>query len=111
MRWGGVILILFIIWHILDLTFGAVNGAGGHSTPYDRLIASFTNPFVTAFYVLALILLGMHLRHGLWSAAQTLGQSNKRRERALNVFATAFAVVLIGGFLLIPFSVLFGVID
>jgi succinate dehydrogenase / fumarate reductase cytochrome b subunit len=111
LRWGGVIILLFIIWHILDLTFGAVNYAGHDSTPYERLIASFTNPFVTAFYVVALVLLGMHLRHGLWSATQTLGQSNKRRERGLNVFATVFAVVLIGGFLLIPFSVLFGIID
>ena len=111
MRWGGVIIALFIVWHILDLTFGTVNSAGGDSTPYDRLVASFTNPFVTAFYVLALVLLGMHLRHGIFSAVQTLGQTNKRRERPLNVFATAFAVVLIGGFLLIPFSVLFGVID
>jgi succinate dehydrogenase / fumarate reductase cytochrome b subunit len=111
MRWGGVIIVLFIIWHILDLTLGAVNAEGGDSTPYDRLVASFSNPFVTAFYVLALVLLGMHLRHGLWSAAQTLGQSNQRRERALNLFATAFAVVLIAGFLLVPFSVLFGLID
>jgi succinate dehydrogenase / fumarate reductase cytochrome b subunit len=111
MRWGGVIILLFIIWHILDLTFGAVNSAGGDSTPYERLIASFTNPFVTAFYVVALVLLGMHLRHGIFSATQTLGQTNKRRERPVNVFATVFAVVLIGGFLLIPFSVLFGIID
>ena len=110
MRWGGVIIVLFIIWHLLDLTFGTVN-AEGDGTPYERLIASFTNPFVTAFYVLALVLLGMHLRHGLWSATQTLGHSNKRRERGLNAFATVFAVVLIGGFLLITFSVLFGVID
>ncbi len=111
LRWGGVIILLFIIWHILDLTFGTVNAAGGDSTPYERLVASFQNPFVTAFYVLALVLLGMHLRHGLWSAVQTLGQSNKRRERGLNVFATVFAVVLIGGFLLTPLSVLFGIID
>jgi succinate dehydrogenase / fumarate reductase, cytochrome b subunit len=111
LRWGGVIIALFIVWHILDLTFGAVNEAGADSTPYDRLIASFTNPFVTAFYVVALILLGLHLRHGVWSATQTLGQSNKRRERALNVFATAFAVVLIGGFLLIPAAVVFGLVD
>jgi succinate dehydrogenase / fumarate reductase cytochrome b subunit len=111
LRWGGVIILLFIVWHILDLTFGTVNAAGGDSTPYERLIASFQNPFVTAFYVLALVLLGMHLRHGLWSAAQTLGQSNKRRERGLNAFATVFAVVLIGGFLLTPLSVAFGVID
>jgi succinate dehydrogenase / fumarate reductase cytochrome b subunit len=111
MRWGGVIVLLFIIWHILDLTVGAVNPDGADSTPYDRLVASFSNPFITAFYVLALILLGMHLRHGIWSATQTLGQSNKRRERTVNAFAIAFSTVLIAGFLLVPFSVLFGLVD
>jgi succinate dehydrogenase / fumarate reductase cytochrome b subunit len=111
LRWGGVIIALFIIWHILDFTTGTVNAEGFDSTPYERLVASFSNPFVTAFYVVALILLGFHLRHGLWSAAQTLGQSNKRRERALNVFATVFAVVLIGGFLLAPAGVLLGIVD
>jgi succinate dehydrogenase / fumarate reductase cytochrome b subunit len=111
LRWGGVIIALFIVWHILDLTTGTVNPEGHESTPYDRLVASFSNPFVTAFYVVALILLGMHLRHGLFSAVQTLGQSNRRRERLLNVFATLFAVVLIGGFLLTPAAVLLGILD
>ena len=110
MRWGGVIVGLFIVWHILDLTTGTVN-PDGDATPYDRLVASFSNPFSTAFYVLALVLLGMHLRHGIWSATQTLGQSNKRRERTVNAFATVFATALIGAFLLVPFSVLFGLVD
>jgi succinate dehydrogenase / fumarate reductase cytochrome b subunit len=111
LRWGGVIIALFIIWHILDLTTGTVNAEGSDSTPYDRLVASFSNPYVNAFYVVALVLLGMHLRHGLFSAVQTLGQSNRRRERVLNVFATVFATVLIGGFLLIPAAVLLGVVE
>lgn len=111
MRWGGVIVLLFIVWHILDLTVGAVNPDGTDTTPYDRLVASFSNPFITAFYVLALILLGMHLRHGIWSATQTLGQSNRRREKTVNLFALAFATLLTLGFLLVPFSVLFGLID
>jgi succinate dehydrogenase / fumarate reductase cytochrome b subunit len=110
MRWGGVIVLLFIIYHILDLTTGTVN-PDGKGTPYDRLIASFSNPFVTAFYVAALILLGMHLRHGIWSATQTLGQSNKRRERTVNAFAIVFSTLLIAGFLVTPFSVLFGLVD
>jgi succinate dehydrogenase / fumarate reductase, cytochrome b subunit len=111
MRWGGVIVLLFIIWHILDLTVGAVNPDGADSTPYERLVASFQNPFITAFYVLALVLLGMHLRHGIWSATQTLGQSNRRRERTVNAFALVFSTVLIAGFLIVPFSVLFGLVD
>jgi succinate dehydrogenase / fumarate reductase, cytochrome b subunit len=111
MRWGGVIIFFFVIYHILDLTVGAVNPDGTDSTPYDRLVASFSNPFITAFYVLALILLGMHLRHGIWSATQTLGQSNRRRERTVSAFALVFSTVLIAGFLIVPFSVLFGLVD
>jgi succinate dehydrogenase / fumarate reductase cytochrome b subunit len=110
MRWGGVIVLLFIVWHILDLTTGTVN-PDGDSSPYDRLVASFSNPFSTAFYVLALVLLGMHLRHGIWSATQTLGQSNKRRERTVNAFALVFSTALIAGFLIVPLSVLFGLVD
>ena len=111
MRWGGVIVGLFIVYHILDLTLGVANPAGHDSTPYDRLVASFSNPIATAVYVIALILLGMHLRHGIWSATQTLGQSNRRREVTVNYAATAIATVLTLGFLLVPFSVLFGLID
>ena len=111
MRWGGVIVLLFIIWHILDLTTGTVNPDGHDTTPYDRLVASFSNPFSTAFYAIAVILLGMHLRHGIWSATQTLGQSNRRREKTVSLFALAFATVLTLGFLLVPLSVLFGIID
>jgi succinate dehydrogenase / fumarate reductase, cytochrome b subunit len=111
MRWGGVIVLAFIIYHILDLTTGTVNSEGFDSTPYDRLVASFQNPFVTIFYAISVILLGMHLRHGVWSATQTLGQSNRRREKTVNLFALGFSTVLTLGFLLVPFSVLFGLID
>ena len=61
--------------------------------------------------MISLLLLGMHLRHGIWSATQTLGQSNRRREVTVNYAATAIATVLTLGFLLVPFSVLFGLID
>ncbi|WP_448625249.1 succinate dehydrogenase cytochrome b subunit [Geodermatophilus sp. URMC 64] len=111
MRWGGVIIILFVVYHILDLTFGAANPAGTDSTPYQRLVEGFQNPIVTAVYVITLILLGMHLRHGIWSATQTLGQSNRRREKTVNLFALGFSVLLIAGYLIVPFSVLFGLVD
>jgi succinate dehydrogenase / fumarate reductase cytochrome b subunit len=111
MRWGGVIIALFVVYHILDMTFGAANPAGTDSTPYERLVAGFQNPIVTAVYTITLILLGMHLRHGLWSATQTLGQSNRRRERTVNAFAIAFSTLLIAGYLIVPFSVVFGLVD
>ncbi|MGZ4507072.1 MAG: succinate dehydrogenase cytochrome b subunit [Blastococcus sp.] len=111
MRWGGVIIALFIVYHILDLTFGVANPDGTDSTPYSRLVASFQNPFATTVYVITLLLLGMHLRHGIWSATQTLGQSNRRREKSVNIFATAFAVLLIAGYLVVPAAVVFGLVD
>ena len=111
MRWGGVIIGLFIVYHILDLTFGAANPAGRDSTPYEKLIASFQNPIATTVYVVTLILLGMHLRHGIWSATQTLGQSNRRRERTVNAFAIVFATLLIAGYLVVPAAVVFGLVD
>jgi succinate dehydrogenase / fumarate reductase cytochrome b subunit len=110
MRWGGVIIALFVVYHLLDLTFGVANPDGTDSTPYSRLVASFQNPIATIVYVVALILLGMHLRHGIWSATQTLGQSNRRRERTVNAFAIAFSVVLIAGYLVVPAAVVFGLV-
>jgi succinate dehydrogenase / fumarate reductase cytochrome b subunit len=111
MRWGGVIIALFVVYHLLDLTFGSANPAGPDATPYDRLVASFQNPIATTVYVVALILLGMHLRHGIWSATQTLGRSNRRRERTVNTFAIAFATLLIAGYLVVPAAVVFGLVD
>ncbi|WP_243737640.1 succinate dehydrogenase cytochrome b subunit [Blastococcus xanthinilyticus] len=111
MRWGGVIILAFIVFHILDLTLGTVNAEGFDSEPFDRMLASFQNPVVTIFYAIAVILLGMHLRHGIWSATQTLGQSNRRREKTVSAFAVVLATVLTIGFLLTPFAILFGLID
>jgi succinate dehydrogenase / fumarate reductase, cytochrome b subunit len=111
MRWGGVIIGLFIVYHLLDLTFGAANPAGTDATPYDRLVASFQNPIATIVYVVALVLLGMHLRHGIWSVTQTLGLSNRRREKTANAFAIAFATLLIAGYLVVPAAVVFGIVD
>jgi succinate dehydrogenase / fumarate reductase cytochrome b subunit len=110
MRWGGVIVLAFIVYHLLDLTSGTINLAPNKAEPFDRLVASFTNPWVTAWYVIALVLLGMHLRHGLWSATQTLGQSNKRRERTVNAAAIALSTLLIAGFLVVPLAIAIGAV-
>jgi succinate dehydrogenase / fumarate reductase cytochrome b subunit len=87
-----------------------VNPAGTDSTPYGRLVAGFSNPIPTIVYVIALVLLGMHLRHGIWSATQTLGQSNRRRERTVNAFAIVFSTLLIAGYLVVPAAVVFGLV-
>jgi succinate dehydrogenase / fumarate reductase, cytochrome b subunit len=110
-RWGGLIIAAFVIYHILDLTAGTINPAGGGTEPYDRLVADFTNPWITIWYVVAMLLLGFHLRHGIFAATQTLGQTNKRRERAVNALAYVLATLLTAGFLVVPLSIAFGWID
>lgn len=78
MRWGGVILGLFIVWHILDLTTLTVNPRGEEGHPYQNIVASFSTWYGGGIYCLAMLALGLHVRHGFWSAAQTLGANNPR---------------------------------
>ncbi|MCQ8770755.1 succinate dehydrogenase cytochrome b subunit [Streptomyces telluris] len=111
MRWGGVILGLFIVWHVLDLTTLTVNPNAEEGRPYENLVASLDRPAVTAFYIAAMLALGLHIRHGFWSAAQTLGANSPRRDRALKFLANALALVLTCGFIAVPVGVLTGVVS
>ncbi|MFD0855048.1 succinate dehydrogenase cytochrome b subunit, partial [Actinomadura adrarensis] len=110
MRWGGVIIALYIVWHLLDMTFLVVNPAGRDATPYERLVEGFapSNWYVTLFYVVAVVLVGLHLRHGIWSAFQTLGLRNPRNNAALRALAGAIGVVITVGFLSVPLAVTLG---
>ncbi|WP_283135714.1 succinate dehydrogenase cytochrome b subunit [Rhizohabitans arisaemae] len=110
MRWGGVIIAAFVVYHILDLTVGVANPAGTAADPYTRLVADFQRWYLVVAYAVPLLLLGLHLRHGVWSAAQSLGRGGTARERPIKLFATGFAVVLVAGFLLAPVGVLVGVV-
>ncbi|MVU76219.1 succinate dehydrogenase [Nocardia sp. ET3-3] len=110
MRWGGVIIALYVVWHLLDLTFGAVNPKGGNATPYAKVVADFapSHWYVTVFYVLAVVLVGLHLRHGIRSAAQTLGLTAGRGARGFELLAAAVSILLVAGFLAVPIAVSFG---
>ncbi|MER5647887.1 succinate dehydrogenase cytochrome b subunit [Streptosporangium sp. NPDC002524] len=112
MRYGGVVIVLFVVYHLLDLTFGVANPAGAASTPYERLVEGFAPSrwWVTLFYVLAVVMVGLHLRHGLWSAFQTLGLAGRRSYRALRAAATGLSALLVVGFLAVPAAVVLGVI-
>ncbi|MBA9003811.1 succinate dehydrogenase cytochrome b subunit [Thermomonospora cellulosilytica] len=113
MRWGGVIIALFVVYHVLDLTTGTVNPGYVHGDVYRNVAADFAPErwYVTLFYVLAVVAVGFHLRHGLVSAAQSLGVTSPQRARTLNLAATAFAVVLVAGYLSVPFAVTVGLVD
>jgi succinate dehydrogenase / fumarate reductase, cytochrome b subunit len=110
MRWGGVIIALFIVYHILDLTTGTLNPNGVYGEVYDNVVADFSRWYITLAYTVAMIALGLHLRHGVWSALQTLGRSSGPYQRRYKAIALVFAVVLTAGFLAVPFAVQFGLV-
>jgi succinate dehydrogenase / fumarate reductase cytochrome b subunit len=112
MRWGGVTLLLFIIWHLLNFTIGKVNVQGGATNdPYNLLVDSFSVWWLTLIYLFAMAMLGAHLHHGIWSAAQTLGLTGNARARTrAKQVAFTLAVIISGGFSLVPIFVLAGVI-
>jgi succinate dehydrogenase / fumarate reductase cytochrome b subunit len=112
MRWGGVTILLFVIWHLLNFTVGKVNVTGGATNdPYNLLVDSFGVWWLTLIYLVAMLALGLHLHHGTWSAAQTLGltctAASRRRAKAAG---WVLAVVIAGGFSLVPLAVLSGII-
>ncbi|MFF5181067.1 succinate dehydrogenase cytochrome b subunit [Micromonospora sp. NPDC000316] len=113
MRWGGVIILLFVIYHLLDLTTGTLNPVGDPSRPFANVVADFAPErwYVTLFYTLAIVTLGFHLRHGAFSAFRSLGQQTPRGERRARVAALVFAVALCAGYLVVPFAVLTGLVS
>jgi succinate dehydrogenase / fumarate reductase, cytochrome b subunit len=108
MRWGGVIILLFVIYHLLHFTFGSAHHDFERDNVYHNVVSSFQLWYVSLFYILAMLALGMHLRHGLWSMFQSLGLNNKRWNGLLRAFATVFAVVVVAGNISIPIAVLLG---
>ncbi|MEU5783034.1 succinate dehydrogenase cytochrome b subunit [Micromonospora lupini] len=113
MRWGGVIILLFVIYHILDLTTGHLNPQGDASNPYGNVVADFAPErwYVTLFYTLAIVTVGFHLRHGAFSAFRSLGQQTPRGERRARAGALVLAVALCAGYLVVPFAVLTGLVS
>jgi len=112
MRWGGLTILLFLVWHLLNFTIGKVNVTGGATNdPYNLLVDTFATWWMTVIYLLAMVTLGLHLHHGTWSAAQTLGLTNNvRARRNAKTLGWILAVVIAGGFSLVPIFVLAGVI-
>ncbi|MFH9725539.1 succinate dehydrogenase [Streptomyces sp. NPDC017254] len=112
MRWGGIILALFIVWHILDLTTGTVHPGGfEEGKPYQNVVDTFSTWYGNVIYIVAMLAVGLHVRHGFWSAAQTLGVGNARRERLLRAAADILALVLTAGFVSVPVAVMTGVVS
>ena len=113
MRWGGVTILLFVVWHLINFSIGRVNVTGGPTDdPYNLLVDSFQPWRLTLIYLVAMAMLGAHLHHGIFSATQTLGLTSNVRSRTLSKRASfTLAVIIAGGFSLVPLAVLFGVIS
>jgi succinate dehydrogenase / fumarate reductase cytochrome b subunit len=110
MRSGGVILALFVVWHILDLTALVVNARGQSGHPYQNLVAGFSLWYPNVIYLVAMLALGFHLWHGIWSAATTLGVRS-RRHRAVKLLAAALSIVVTVGFAAVPVAVMTGMVS
>ncbi len=110
MRWTGVVVLLFIAFHLADLTFGWANPAPSGSTPYEKVVASFSSVPVAAFYLVANTALGFHLYHGVWSLFQSMGWNNRRFNHLRRSFAVGFTLVVVGGNLSFPIAVQLGII-
>ena len=110
MRWGGVILLLFIVYHLMHFTFGNAHPDFVPGDVFHNFVVGFRSPPVSGFYIAAMIALGFHLYHGVWSMLQTLGLSHPRYDHLRHSFATLVAVVVVAGNISFPLAVLTGLI-
>ena len=121
MRWGGVTLLAWLIFHLVQFTIAKVNFNGafsadklkldGHPSTGMLVVASFQLWWVVLIYLIALVALGMHLFHGVWSGAQTLGWTNSARSRTLaHTIAHLVAAVVVIGFAVPPLAILFRIV-
>ena len=116
MRWGGVILALFIVYHIMHFTtgqaFGALEGAAfAKGEVYRNYVLAFQNPLIFGVYLLAQAALCFHLYHGVWSVFPTLGATHPRYTPLRRPFAVGYAVVVFVGFMIPPVMVLTGALS
>jgi succinate dehydrogenase / fumarate reductase cytochrome b subunit len=109
-RWGGVILAVFIVYHLLHFTVGTVHPDFSETDIYHNIVSGFAVKWVAAFYVIAMAALGLHLYHGAWSSVRTLGLSKPSPSPLVHRVSLILAVVVAGLFAAIPLAVLFGVL-
>ena len=98
-RWGGALILIFLVYHILHFTTGAAHPNFVELNPFHNVSTGFSNPWVAGFYLLAMMAVGLHLHHGLWSSGRSLGVS----EPSPRPFRRRLPLVL-AGFIWLGFS-------
>jgi succinate dehydrogenase / fumarate reductase cytochrome b subunit len=111
MRMSGYLLAIYIVYHLMHLTFGSVHTQFVPTDPYSNVVKAFQALPVAAVYIFANLLLGLHLYHGLWSLFQSLGCSNPAYNAWRRTFAVTFAIVCSVGFISVPLGVLAGIVS
>jgi len=111
MRWSGVIVGFFIIYHLMDLTWGIGGADFTKGQPYENLVASFSREPVAIVYIIANLLLGLHIYHGAWSLFQSLGWANPRFNDWRRLFAMGFAAIIVIGNVSFPIAVMTGLVE
>jgi succinate dehydrogenase / fumarate reductase cytochrome b subunit len=110
MRVSGVIVGVFIIWHLFDLTITGTGATYVYGQPYENAVASLSRIPVGIFYVVANVLLGVHLFHGAWSLFQSMGWNNPRFNAWRRNFAIAFAAIVVVGNVSFPIAIMTGIV-
>jgi succinate dehydrogenase / fumarate reductase cytochrome b subunit len=112
MYWSGPIVLAFVIFHLLQFTAGYIHPGSQfiEGDVYHNVVAGFQVWWVSVWYVFSVSLLGLHLRHGLWSMFQSLGFNHPRHTPILKSAAVVIAVVIVLGYISIPISVLLGIV-
>ncbi len=112
MYWSGPIVLVFIVLHLLQFTAGYIHPEATFMAGdvYQNLVTGFQVWWVSAWYIFAIILLGVHLRHGLWSMFQSVGLAHPEHTPTLKRAALVIATVIVLGYISIPISILAGLV-
>ena len=112
MYWSGPIVLAFVIFHLLQFTAGYIHPGSQfiEGEVYHNVVAGFQVWWVSVWYIFAVSLLGLHLRHGLWSMFQSLGFNHPRHTPILKSTAIVIAVGIVLGYISIPISILLGIV-
>ncbi|MCB0195711.1 MAG: succinate dehydrogenase cytochrome b subunit [Anaerolineae bacterium] len=115
MRVGGLLLFIFIIYHMAHLTWGipGIHPNFTYGEAYNNLVYGLSSYFYlpAIFYLIAMVALGFHIYHGAWSVFQTLGLNNRTYTQPLRALSLTLAIVIAGGFAMIPLAVIFGILQ
>jgi succinate dehydrogenase / fumarate reductase cytochrome b subunit len=109
-RWGGALILLFLVYHIMHFTLGTVHTSFIEGNPYHNVATGFGNPLVVVLYELAMVAVGLHLYHGIWSSGRSLGVSTSSPRPLRRQLALALSAIVWAGFTAIPIAVYAGVI-